>query len=147
MGLMDLYHKYREPIDYVFYGGLTTVVCWFSYMLFIWLGIEANLSNILSWIAGVTFAFVVNKWFVFRNRSTSPKVVLTELVSFFGARIFTGIVAAVLFYLMHDIWGMNQVFMGTEGLHVKIITSVIEIALNYIFSKYMVFRENNGKKE
>ena len=151
MSLVSLYKemmdKYREPILYIFFGGLTTVISWVSYAVFVWAGIEINISNILSWICGVTFAFVVNKWFVFRNRSTSPKVVLTELVSFFGARIFTGIVAAVLFYLMHDIWGMNQVFMGSEGLHVKIITSVIEIALNYIFSKYMVFRENNRKKE
>ena len=143
----DIMDRYREPILYIFFGGLTTIISWVSYAAFVWCGIEINISNILSWICGVTFAFVTNKWFVFTSKDTSVKTVLYELGSFFGARIFTGIVAAVLFYLMHDIWGMNQVFMGTEGLHVKIITSIIEIALNYIFIKYMVFRENNGKKE
>lgn len=145
MGLMDFYHsimaKYREPIAYVFYGGLTTVVNWLAYMLFVWMGIEINISNILSWVAGVTFAFVVNKWFVFRNRSLSPKVVLAELISFFGARIFTGVIAFVLFPILYNL-GMNQSFLGTDGLPAKIVTSVIEIALNYVFSKYIIFREN-----
>ena len=150
MGLMDFYHsmmaKYREPIAYVFFGGLTTIVNWLAYMLFVWIGIEINLSNILSWVVGVTFAFVVNKWFVFQNRSTSPKVVLTELASFFGARIFTGVIAFVLFPILYNL-GMNQSFMGTDGLPAKIVTSVIEIALNYIFSKYLIFRENKKAKE
>lgn len=145
MGIRDLYDtvmtKYREPVAYVFFGGLTTVVNWLAYMLFVWMGIDINISNILSWVVGVLFAFVVNKWFVFENKSLEVKTVIIEMGAFFGARIVTGVIAIILFPVLYNL-GLNQSFLGTDGLPAKIVTSVIEIILNWVFSKYLVFREN-----
>ena len=146
MGLTELYNKvmgkYREPILYIFFGGLTTIISWVSYAAFVWAGIEINISNILSWICGVTFAFVTNKWFVFTSKDTSIKTVLYELGSFFGARITTGVIAIVLFPILYAI-GLNQSLFNTDGFLAKIVTSIIEIVLNWIFSKYIVFRKKN----
>lgn len=161
MGLMDLYHKimgkYREPIAYIFFGGLTTVVSWLSYALFVWIfgavgftGFDIfgfhidqlNLSNILSWICGVSFAFVVNKWFVFLSKSTSLKTVLRELGEFFAARIITGLIAIILFPILYNL-GLNQSILGTDGFLAKITTSVIEIVLNWVFSKYIIFKKKD----
>ena len=126
--ISDLMTKYREAIAYVFFGGLTTIVGWVAYALFVNIGIELNLSNILSWVCGVTFAFVVNKWFVFQSKSVEKKTVLRELGSFFGSRIFTGVIAWVLFPIL--LWaGIDQTFFGTEGFIAKVITSIIEIIL------------------
>ena len=145
MGIKDIYDtvmtKYREPVAYVFFGGLTTIVNWLAYMLFVWMGIDINISNILSWVVGVLFAFVVNKWFVFENKSLEFKTVLIEMGAFFGARIVTGVIAIVLFPILYNM-GLNQSFLGTDGLPAKIVTSVIEIILNWVFSKYLIFREN-----
>ena len=145
MSLTELYNKvmgkYREPILYIFFGGLTTIISWVSYAAFVWMGIEINISNILSWICGVLFAFVTNKWFVFTSKDTSAKVVLYELGSFFSARIFTGVIAWILFPILIFI-GLDQVIFNTEGLLAKIITSIVEIILNWVFSKYVVFRKN-----
>ena len=147
MSLVSLYKemmdKYREPILYIFFGGLTTVISWVSYAAFVWAGIEINISNILSWICGVTFAFVTNKWFVFTSNDTSVKTILYELGSFFGARIVTGVIAIVLFPILYAI-GLNQSLFNTDGFLAKIVTSIIEIILNWVFSKYIVFRK---KKE
>jgi putative flippase GtrA len=130
--------KHREPIMYVIFGGFTTIVNWLAYALFVWAGIELNASNILSWIVGVLFAFVVNKWFVFLSKSTKSTVVIRELGSFVGARIFTGIIAWVLFPIFIAL-GMNQSLLGVQGYLAKITTSIIEIILNWIFSKYLIF--------
>ena len=138
----DIMDRYREPILYIFFGGLTTIISWVSYAAFVWCGIEINISNILSWICGVTFAFVTNKWFVFTSKDTSVKTILYELGSFFGARIFTGIVAIVLFPILYAV-GLNQSLFNTDGFLAKIVTSIIEIILNWIFSKYIVFRKKN----
>ena len=150
MSLTDLYHdlmgKYREPILYIFFGGLTTVISLLSYMLFVWLGVEINISNALSWVCGVTFAFVTNKWFVFRSENTTLKVILYEAGSFFGARIFTGVIAIVLFPILYYL-GLNQSLFGTDGFLAKIVTSAVEIILNWIFSKYVVFRKNKQISE
>jgi putative flippase GtrA len=139
----DMLTKHREAILYVVCGGFTTLVTWFTYALFVWLGIELNASNILSWVCGVTFAFVVNKWIVFESKSLEILKVLKELVMFIGARIFTGVIAWVLFPIL--LWiGLDQTFLGTQGLIAKIIVSVIEIALNWIFSKYMIFKKEKA---
>lgn len=142
MGIMDLYRdvmsKYREPIFYIFFGGLTTIVTWLTYALFVWAGIEINISNALSWVCGVSFAFVVNKWFVFESKSLSAKTLIRELGSFFAARIVTGIIAIVLFPILYNL-GLNQSLFGTDGFLAKIVTSILEIVLNWVFSKYLIF--------
>ena len=148
MGLKKIYDdimgKYREPILYIFFGGLTTIISWVSYAAFVWAGIEINISNILSWVCGVLFAFVTNKWFVFTSKDTSVKVVVYELGSFISARIFTGVIAWILFPILIFI-GLNQSLFNAEGFVAKIVTSLIEIVLNWVFSKYVVFRNNRRK--
>ena len=86
--IIDLYRKHQEAALYLLFGFLTTVVNWGTYAVLVLCGLEINVSNIISWITGVLFAFAVNKWFVFRSRSLVPVVVLRELGSFFAARIW-----------------------------------------------------------
>lgn len=136
----ELLVKYREFIMYGIFGVLTTIISWASYALFVHLGVEINISNILSWICGVTFAFVTNKWFVFLSKDVTVKVVFYEAGSFVGARLFTGVVAFVLFPILYYL-GLNQSLFGTDGFLAKIVTSIIEIILNWLLSKYIVFRK------
>ena len=148
--MIDLYKKHQETILYLIVGGLTTIVNWGTYAILVQLGVEINLSNIISWIVGVTFAFVMNKWFVFRSRCLIPIVVLRELGSFFAARVFTGVIAIVLFPIVYAL-GMDQTFMGIDGFVAKMFTTIIEIILNWVFSKYLIFdltkKRNNSSND
>lgn len=144
MDLKEFMIKHREAVLYIFFGCLNVVVTWFSYAALVWMGMELNLSNILSWLCGSLFAFVCNKWIVFSSKSLKATTVVRELGSFFGARIFTGVIAIVLFPILLSL-GMNQVFMGTKGFLAKIVTSVIEIGLNWVFNKYMIFNKKAGQ--
>ena len=134
------FREHKEVILYLIFGVLTTVVNWLAYAAFVWIGLDINVSNILSWIVGVSFAFVVNKWYVFESRSLESRKVIKEFGSFVGARISTGIIAILLFPLLYNI-GLNQSLFGTDGFLAKIVTSVIEIVLNWIFSKYLIFKK------
>ena len=145
VAIRKTYEDHREAVLYVVFGGFTTLVTWLTYALFVWFGTDLNVSNILSWVCGVLFAFVVNKWFVFSCRSKKPSVVIRELGSFFGARIFTGIVAFVLFPILLMI-GMDGALFGIDGFPAKIVTSLIEIALNWIFSKYYIFTKKTPER-
>ena len=136
----DLLSKHRESIAYVFFGGLTTLVSWASYRIFVWMALDLNLSNILSWVCGVLFAFIVNKWFVFNSRSVEKKIVVHEAVYFFGSRLFTGIVGSWMTFPTLLWIGLDMEFVGTEGFVAKMISSCIEIVLNWVLSKYYVFR-------
>ena len=144
--MIDLYKKHQETVLYLIVGVLTTIVNWGTYAILVQFGVEINLSNIISWIVGVTFAFVMNKWFVFRSRCLIPIVVLRELGSFYAARIITGVIAIILFPIVYAL-GMDQTFMGIDGFVAKMFTTVIEIFLNWVFSKYLIFdltKKRNG---
>ena len=146
LSMIDLYKRHQETILYLIVGFLTTIVNWGTYAILVQFGVEINLSNIISWIVGVTFAFVMNKWFVFRSRCLIPIVVLRELGSFYAARIITGTIAIVLFPIVYAL-GMDQTFMGIDGFVAKIFTTIIEIFLNWVFSKYLIFDLTKRKND
>ena len=64
--LQPFYHKYKEPLLYLFFGGLTTLLSIFLYWLFAHpLGLAPLVANIISWILCVAFAYVTNRTWVF----------------------------------------------------------------------------------
>jgi len=142
-GPFDMFAKHREGMLYLIFGGFTVLVSWATYAVFVWSGIDINISNILSWICAVAFAFVTNKWMVFRSRSLEKKVIAKEAGSFLIFRIITGIIAIIAFPILYGL-GMDQSLFGIDGLIARIAVSLIEIALNYLASKFVVFKE---KKE
>ena len=148
--IVDLYRKHEEVILYLIFGFLTTVVNWGTYSILVMCGVEINASNIISWVVGVLFAFTVNKWFVFKSRILLPTVVFRELTSFFAARILTGAIAIILFPIVYAL-GMDQEIFGIDGGAAKVFTTILEIVLNWIFSKYLIFdiskKKDNTEKQ
>ena len=57
--IKELLIKYKEPVLYVVFGVLTTVVSYASYWIFTdFLHIPYMVSTALSWVLSVTFAYV-----------------------------------------------------------------------------------------
>jgi len=138
MNAKEMIARNRETVLYLAFGALTTLISWGSYSAFVLLGVDLNTSNILSWVCGVSFAFVTNKWFVFESRSTETSVVSTELGSFITGRRATGVLAIVMFSILVA-GGMGGNLLGVDGLPARMVTSGIEIILNWGISKYIVF--------
>ena len=127
--IRELFAKYKEQILYVFFGGLTTLINWGAYALcYNVLGVSNVPSVIIAWILGVAFAFVTNKIWVFESRSFDTKTVMRELWTFVAARLATGLLDLGIMYLAVDVLGGN-------GNVWKLISNVIVIILNYVFSK------------
>lgn len=140
--IKEFIEKYKEAILYLFWGGMSTIVSWGSYSIFvlIFAGTRYNvaISNILSWICAVTFAFFTNKIWVFNSRSWKKSIVFPEIAKFLSARIFTGIIEIVGVPLFVNM-GLNQTIFGINGMLSKIIVSVAVVILNYVFSKLFIF--------
>lgn len=143
-GFFDMYAKHKEGILYLIFGGLTVLVSWATYAVFVQADIGLNISNILSWICAVSFAFVSNKWLVFRHRSLEKKVIVKEIGSFFFFRIVTGAIAIIAFPVLIGL-GMDQSLFGVECLIARIAVSMIEIVLNYVASKFVVFKQDKNE--
>lgn len=142
-----LYIKYKEIINYIIFGVLTTVVSIGTYELFnALLGRNLYLlNNVISWVFAVAFAYITNKLWVFESKSFRAGVVFKELIGFFGARLFSlGVEEAGLWILM-DLCKMNGLNVGILGFDIngsmiaKIIMQFVVVVLNYVFSKFIVF--------
>ena len=146
--LCKLYHAYKEAIDYLFWGGMTTVVSWGSYSLFVLLLQSARAmgesavvfwANICSWVCAVLFAFITNKLWVFNSKSWTGAVVFPELTKFLSSRIATGVFEMIAVPALVAV-GLNQTIFGIDGMVSKILVSVVVVILNYILSKLFVFK-------
>lgn len=136
--LKKLYEKYADALAYLLFGVLTTVVNYAVYIpCYTLLGLGGAVSNLIAWIAAVTFAFLTNKPFVFKSHDWSAKVLLPELAKFLGCRIGSGLLETVIIFVTVDCLCWN-------GNWMKLFTNVIVVILNYFGSKLLVF---GGKKD
>lgn len=141
--------KYKEPIAYIVFGVLTTVVNIVGYYLLAdLLEIHYMIANVIAWIASVLFAFVTNKLFVFESKSWKGSIVLPEMGGFFLARVATGLVDMVLMWLLIDVakMGAFHIVVGSVELlsgemFAKVLVNVVVIVLNYVASKLWIFRK------
>ena len=132
--MKKLFEKYGNILTYLFFGVLTTVVNYLVYLpCYNILGWSAGLSNILAWIVAVAFAFVTNKPFVFKSHDWSWNVVWPELCKFLGCRIGSGVLETGILLVCVDMLHWN-------GNVMKLATAVLVIVLNYIGSKFLVFK-------
>jgi putative flippase GtrA len=134
---------------YVIFGVLTTLVNFGAFWLFTKiLGEDSYLiNNAIAWIVGVVFAYITNKLFVFDSKSWNLKLVTKEVVEFFGARVLSFLVEEGGMLLFISILGFGEKslellgFTITGQFIVKILLAVIVVVLNYIFSKFFIFRK------
>lgn len=133
--MRNLYNKYAHILSYLFWGVMTTVISLASYALFIsiW-DINYQISNILSWIISVTFAFFVNKYFVFHSQRSDMKTYLIEGIHFYGARLGT------LFMEMFVLWVGVSLLHGDAYLW-KLLVQVLILVANYVASKLIFNRK------
>lgn len=130
--------KMREIGLYLLFGGLTTLVNFTAYSLLVErLGI--TLSNAVAWALAVLFAFFTNKAWVFRSRSSHW---VCELATFIGGRCISGVLEIFLPTLLITL-GMTQTAFGIIGFWAKLTVSVVVVILNYIVSKWIVFKNRS----
>ena len=128
------YHKYKEGILYLFFGGCTTLVNIISFVILRFLHIGTYISNGLAWVFAVLFAFITNKVYVFESRGKSKKDTIKEGVSFFAFRLLSLFFDMGIMYVLIDLLNCNE-FVS------KVIANVFVIIINYIFSKLFIFKK------
>ena len=133
--LKALYEKYKDLIPYVIFGVLTTLVNYVSYWLFAHvLGGGTVFSTAAAWILSVLFAYFTNRRWVFHSTARGAKEIGREFAAFLAARVGTGLLDMLVMYVCVDRLGWNDMIM-------KLASNVIVVVLNYIFSKFLIFRK------
>jgi len=155
--IKTLFIKYKEIITYIIFGVLTTLVNFFAFWLFTKIfGEDLYLvNNAIAWVVGVVFAYITNKLFVFESKSWNLKLIAKEITGFLGARIFSFLVEEGGMLLFITVLGFGEKsltllgFTITGQFVVKILLAVIVVVLNYVFSKFFIFRkqETGNRKQ
>ena len=138
--IKELYLKYKEIINYLIVGVLTTVVSLTVYYGLVLTvlnprnPIQLQAANIASWICSVAFAYWANRKFVFESKS---KEIVKEAGAFVTARVGTLVMDTVFMFVTVSLFGMNDKVA-------KLLDQVMVTVANYVFSKLFVFKD---KKE
>ena len=136
-----LYRRYREPILYVVFGVLTTLVSFVSYWIFVDLfRVHYMAATVLSWIVSVTFAYATNRRWVFESRAHGLRAICLEAARFYACRLFSGVLEMGLMYGGVDLLHINDKV-------VKLAANGIVIVTNYVLSKWIVFRKKRAVDE
>ena len=129
----------NDVMRYIFFGGCTTLVNLGTYYaLRLTTNMDLNVANTISVIAAILFAYFTNSRFVFESKAASFKERFSEFIKFISARVITMVIEVGGVWLMADIMHMNDYIA-------KFVIQFIVLALNYIFSKFLIFTKNNQK--
>lgn len=138
--MKELFNKYKEIIMYLIFGVLTTVISLIVYYALTYTILNPNnsiylqIANILSWIAGVLFAYFTNRKYVFESKNKNK---LKEFASFVGSRVTTLILDML-------IMGVGVSLLHGNDKILKLISQVLVIVGNYVLSKLIVFKKKNN---
>lgn len=170
MKIKELYQKYREIINYLIFGVLTTLISFAVYFGVLAvgeyvLGVTPDtespdysggayyavriVGQVLQWVAGVLFAFFTNRKWVFDAGEGS---MWSQLVKFSASRLATfGLDTVVTFGTVAalnaaDFSGITvpviSYTVGADGIS-KIVASVLVVIANYVISKFFVFKKKD----
>lgn len=139
--IINLYKKYKEIVNYLIFGVLTTLVSLaVKYLLLFTVlkadnPVELQIAIIISWVIAVLFAYFTNRKYVFESTGGNK---LKEFTSFVIARISTLLLEMLIMWFFVTFLKLNT------DLLVVIFTLISQVAIivgNYILSKLFVFKK------
>ena len=134
--IKDRSKKHRELVVYLICGFLTFVVSMVVYaILSEAFKINVLVENIITWIIAVYFAFSVNRKFVFKSNGNFT----SELIQFYLGRVVTLVVEQAMLYVF-------IIRLMFNNMTIKSIAQVVIIILNYIISKFIVFKKEKSSE-
>jgi len=133
--IKDLFDRYGEIINYLIFGVATTVVNIVVFFLFdTILSVPYLIANAIAIILSILFAFFTNKKYVFKSQAMSRQDNWEEFVRFVSFRVLSGLFDMLSMWILVD-----MLLFGTNLA--KLLTQFIVVVLNYVFSKFFVFKQ------
>lgn len=130
--------RYREVLLYLFFGAVTTFVSFAVFWLFHEkIGWNEHPANLVAWVSAVLVAFFTNRAWVFSaGREVRGRSFFLQIGEFYLSRVASfGVEEAII--------AVFVTWLGLSAMWVKAVASVVVVLLNYILSKFIVFRKKS----
>ena len=126
------YTKYKEVLMYLLFGGLTTLVSVGVFALFeSHFGLNEHISNVISWLTAVRFAFVTNRIWVFPTKTKGFAAFIFQMAKFYGGRLFTLGVEELMLFVFVTKLSVSQ-FLNFSTLENDKIVSAFKFSKNFL---------------
>lgn len=134
----------KEMILYLIFGVLATILNIVLFYFFInILKMSTFWGNLLDTLICILFQYFTNRIWVFESKNKG-KEALKEFIQFLLARSITAIIDQILMVVGVDFIVAKFVAQSQQSIYslgVKILSNIVVIVLNYIFSKLFVFNK------
>ncbi|MBO5403274.1 MAG: GtrA family protein [Clostridia bacterium] len=139
--IIDLLFR-TEKGKYLVVGGLTTLVSFIAFWIaFYPLGLNDTVSTVIKNIAGIAFAYIPNRIWVFDSKNKTASAVSKESVLFFVTRIGVMLLDMVFMAFLPSLLS----FLPYSSMIATVISSVLCLILNYIAGKILIFTNKEKK--
>ncbi len=132
--------KRNHYIKYLIVGVVTTLISISVFKLFrVYVSnLNENFSNIFSIMIAIVASYFMNRAYVFESKEKNR---IKEFCKFFSGRIVTLVVEELVFLIGASVIKLDEML-------VKVTASFIALIMNYVFSRWMVFKNSkiNEKK-
>ncbi len=141
--IKELYLKYKEIVNYLIFGVLTTVISLVTYYICVYTflnpeqAVQLQIANVISWVLGVAFAYVTNRKFVFESNEKNK---IKEASKFVTSRIATLLMDMAIMFTGVTLLKFNDKI-------IKLVSQVGVIIANYLLSKIIVFNKGENENE
>lgn len=118
----------QEILKFLVGGGIAVIVDFFTYKIFMMLGLERTIAKTLSFICGSIVGFIINKYWTFK----SPKFQIKEILKYTVLYILTA-------FINSQVNKYTLLLFGNEMFAFLCATGVSTI-LNFLGQKFLIFR-------
>ncbi len=118
----------QEILKFLVGGGTAVIVDFFTYKIFMILGLERTIAKTLSFICGSIVGFIINKYWTFK----SPKFQIKEILKYTVLYILTA-------FINSQVNKYTLLLFGNEMFAFLCATGVSTI-LNFLGQKFLIFR-------
>ena len=105
---------------------------------------STGLGNLLDTIICILFQYFTNRIWVFESKNNG-KEAIKEFIQFILARGVTAIIDQIFVVVGVDFFVTKYIILSQQkifSIGVKILSNIVVIVLNYVFSKMFVFKKN-----
>ena len=144
---MKLYKKYKEIVNYLIVGVLTTVVNLAVKYALLFTVLNASdatqlqIAVVISWVVACIFAYITNRKIVFKSKS---KKILKEFTAFVSARLFTLFLEMLIMFVFVTLLKLNSNLWVVIW---SLVAQIVVIVVNYVLSKLVIFKKEKKDEE
>ena len=134
----------KETFLYLVFGVLVTLLNIILFYIFVTrMKMSTFYGNLLDTILCILFQYFTNRIWVFESKNKGKEAV-KEFIQFILARGVTAVIDQIFVVVGVDFFVAKYVSHSQQGVFsigIKILSNIIVIILNYIFSKLFVFNK------